>query len=216
MAAMSLLYRVNRLLMFTSMVLYVPLTLALVAALVWVGWRVSAGVVHWGPSAPVTPRGYAFILLFVVLLDLSIAGAAFALLAGLVKLFARFRSEPVFGVLLSPGPHKHFFELLERVCRKLHVRPPEECYLSPFSDTSISDRIVAQENGRVRKNVRTLVVGAGLLVHIRIDELTTILCHEMAHAKAGDTQLGWLATRFHYAMISAIYGSSQKHRNIRA
>ena len=53
--------------------------------------------------------------------------------------------------------------------------------------------------------LRTLVVGAGLLVHLRIDELTTILCHEMAHARAGDTRLCRLATRFNYAMIAAIY-----------
>lgn len=164
----------------------------------------TMGVVHGAPKVGVSYRGFAVLMFFIVFLDLSVACVSFLLLAGLFRLFSRFRDEPAFGVPLSREQHPHFFELLDRVCKKLKVRPPTQCYLSPFSEMSISDRTI-EEDGRLRRGVRTLVVGAGLLVHLRIDELTTILCHEMAHARAGDTRLGRLATRFNYAMIAAIY-----------
>lgn len=207
---MDILYRINRLFMILAMLLYVPLTLAVSAALLLGTYLLIMGVIGWLPKIHATPRGMGVILLFVVFISISAAFAALLLLLGLFKLFTRLRSEPAYGVLLSPQYNKPFFELLDRICKKLRVRPPEQCYLSPFSEMSISDRTVTMENGRVRKNVRTLVVGAGLLIHIRIDELTTILCHEMAHAKAGDTKMCWWACRFNYALASSIYAQAEE------
>lgn len=207
---METFYRINRLAMYLAMLLYVPLTLAMVAVLGLVLYLLGAWVMDWVGSGRITPRTFAVVCLAIIFVSLSAAGVAFALLAGLFRLFIRFRSEPVFGVLLQPAQNKPFFDLLDRVCTKLKVRPPEQCYLSPFSEMSIGERTVTDEDGRVRRNVRTLVVGAGLLVHIRIDELTTFLAHEMAHAKAGDTRFGWWAMRFAVALASAIAEQEQE------
>ena len=202
---MELFYRINRLLMFAAMLVYVPLTLLLAAGLGWGGYRLTYWAVHVLSRIRGGIYSYGMILLLVVAVDLALGGVAMALLAGLVRLFTRFQGERPSGLLLTGGSHKHFFELLERVCRKLKARPPEECYLTPFSEMSVSDRIPAREEGRGRRKIRTLVIGAGLLVHIRVDEFTTILCHEIAHTKAGDTQLCWLTTRFYHALVAAIY-----------
>lgn len=190
--------------MYAAMLLYVPLTLLCVAALVLIAYVLDTTMIGWLPTAGMRPRGMALLMLFLIAANVSIGCVSLLLLIGLSKLFTRFRSESVYGLRLQPAQHKAFFELLERVCRKLRVRPPQECYLSPFSDTCIADRNVTDEDGRVRRNVRTLVLGAALLVHVRIDEFTTILCHEMAHAKAGDTRMCWMAARFYHALVSAI------------
>lgn len=201
---MDSLYRINRFLMYLGMVLYVPLVLAVVAGLFLLIYLAFGAVVHGAVEGQLRPRGFAVFVMLLMFVAVSAGGVSLVLLLGLFKLLARHRSEAVFGVLLSPAHNKAFFEIIQRVCTKLRVRPPEQCYLSPFSEMSISDRTYKDEDGRTHRNVRTLVVGAGLLVHIRIDELTTILAHEMAHVKAGDTRFCWWAWRFKYALECAI------------
>ncbi len=113
---MDMVYRFNRLLMFLAMILYVPVMLAVIAGLCLGAALLTMGVVYGAPKAGVSYRGFAFVMLFIVFLDLSVACVSFLLLAGLFRLFARFRDEPVFGVPFSREQHPHFFELLDRVC----------------------------------------------------------------------------------------------------
>ena len=213
---MDTFYRLNRVLVFLAMVLYVPLVLAVVAGLAVGVWLLVSGAVGWLPEARLSPRGSGVLLLFVVFVSISAGGIALLLLLGLLRLFTRVPGEPPYGILLSPLRQPAFFELLGRVCTKLKVKPPQQCYLSPFDEMSIGERPLAQEGGKVGKNVRTLVIGAALLVHLRIDELTTVLAHEMAHAKAGDTRMCRLAWRFNNAMAESIVAQAREEAESQA
>lgn len=203
-------HAVIRILLVATALLYAPLTLGLSAGLCLAVYRVAELVAFNVPAATsISRRGYGVALLAMLVLSMVVAGMVITLLAGLFTLFRRWHCPPVFGMPLSRDQHPGFFDLLDRVCRKIRVKPPKACYLSPFDEMSIGDRAIIDEQGQTQRNVRTLVVGAALLVHIRIDELTTILCHEMAHAKAGDIRFRRLINRFHFALVSAIEAQYQ-------
>jgi Zn-dependent protease with chaperone function len=197
----DVLYRVNRLALYTILLSYVPGVFAVVAATLFGLYALALSVVHaFQAHHPPAPRALVFAG------GLVVVGLGFALLClvGLLPLFFRRVDEPPNGVRLNPREHTKLFALLERICKRLGVSVPEHCVLTPGSNAGICDLNVQAKDGTLSRE-RALIIGAGLVVHASVAELTTVLCHELAHAAAGDTRLSRLATRFLTSLAQQIH-----------
>ena len=186
----DVLYRVNRLALYAMMFSYVPAIIASVAGMVYGAYRLTSFVIQSWQAGEHPPLGA-----LALGVDVFVLIASLLLLFGLLPLFFRETDRLSPDFRLNMNQHPRLDALIKRLCKRLNVRPPDACYLHPFDNTGIGDVDIKDDNGSVSQ-VRTLVLGAGLIVHARIDEYTTILCHEIAHAATGDTRLHNLAQRF--------------------
>lgn len=194
-----LLYRINRLLLVGIMAAYAPLILATVALMCWGAFRLSIFAFSRGASP-----GGRILPLVAIFVDLTVLGVSLLLLVGLLPLLFKRLQPETDGIKLLPRDHPTLFELLGRFCKRLKTPMPDAVYLTAFDEMMIGDLTIVGPDGKRRKNERTLVLGAAFLVHLRADEFGTILCHEMAHAAAGDTWFGRVTARFFDAMQTAI------------
>ncbi len=201
MTQRALLYRLNRLALYGLLLLYVPLILATIAGLCGLGYWLTVHVLpqHF-PTEASHFRVYFLAWLLLGSYDLMALGVSLMLLVGLLPLLFREVKSPPTGMPLHREQHPVLHGLIGKICRRLHVREPDQCILSPSDHVSISDLTVQKADGSLRRGVRTLVIGAAFVVHLRVDELATILCHEMAHASAGDTRFGGVVHRFYRSM----------------
>ena len=204
---MGLTHRIAHLVMLLLVVIYVPFWLGVVGLLGYGGYQFSV-FAYQRAIAPNLPG--AALLIFAASLDLAVVGTSLLILLGLVPIVFRDVNEPVSGVRLEKGDHKTLFALLERYCKRLGTRMPDEAILTPFGETRIREVAVGDEKGTVRRNVRTLVIGAAHVVHLRVDEFGTILCHELAHAATGDTRFFRRIERFFNSMAAALYLTSDE------
>lgn len=197
----DLLYRLNRLALYALLLLYVPLVLG-VAAGVLVGlfyldrYLIRAILAGEGPSA----------LVVIAVAVASLVGLVFAglCLFGLLPLFFRRVDDPPNGLRLNARENPKLFALLERIGKRLGTPTPDQCLVGPTAQTYIADLALETEGGAVSRE-RAIVLGAALIVHMTVAEITTILCHEMVHAAAGDTRLGRLADRFQHSLFYQMY-----------
>ncbi len=197
----DLLYRLNRLALYALMLSYVPSILAAVAAM---GYGALC-LTMWGLRLCRTSSQLgARLLILIAALDIAVVFVAGLMLLGLLPLFFRDVQKQPYGERLDLPRHPNLHGLLQRLSKRLHVRPPDTCLLTPSDDTGIADMNIVGADGRVMRNVRTLLLGAALVVHTRINEFATIVCHEMVHAAAGDTRLSRLARRFHYSLVAQV------------
>lgn len=206
------LFRLNRGFLYALMLLYVPAVLALVAALLGAGYWLTSLYLQGAASSGSAFALLARVGLFVLVIDLALLVSSVVLLFGLLPLFFRRVESPTGGERLIRPSHPNFFGLLDRICKRMNVRPPDQVILDPFDNASISDIDEQIDDGSVNRDVRTLVIGAGLVVHLRVDELATILCHEIAHAATGDTRMGLFADRFYRSLVAAISGHAEDNR----
>lgn len=191
--------RLNRLALYILMLLYVPLVLGLAAGLLF-----GAGYATWWLLTSDLYVGLrARAAIFLLALDVAVLFSALVLVLGMLPLFFREVDDSTPGIPLWPKSHPNLFALIERLSRRMGTRPPEAVFLNPFDDAWIADRSIS-EDGRVRHNVRTLVVGAVHVIQSDVGQFATLLGHEMAHAAGGDTRMGTLASRFFRSMASSI------------
>lgn len=188
--------RLNRAALYATLLLYVPLTLALAGGLVVVCVVLVRYCGLWFIGLALTAVGLALLLLF-----------------GLLPLFFRHVDHDAPGLPLRDDQHPKFFELLRRIAKRLKARPPDVVFVEPCHAGWIADRTIVDRDGRQLRGVRTLCFGAGNVIDCNIDEFTTLLCHELAHAAAGDTWMARLSGRFFESMALAIAaaGGSGSH-----
>lgn len=139
----------------------------------------------------------------ILALDAVVLAASVLLLLGMLPLFFRRVYNDLPGMPLDLAKHPNLKALLERVCERLRTPMPCAVFISPFDDTSIADMYREVEPGK-RRYVRTLVLGAGLVCHLRVDEFATIVCHEIAHAAGGDTRWSRWADRLYRSLGTQI------------
>jgi len=194
----TLRHRATKLLLVGLMILFVVLVPASAAGLCYGGYRLTRAALHgW------TALGFglhAKMMLAVLAIDLAIVGVSMALLLGLFPLVFLRPDEKPPGKLLSRTEHPRLFTLIDRMSKRLDVRAPDVCLLSPFDEAFICDLVVVEREGARPRPVRALALGAGFVVHSRLDEFATIICHELAHAAAGDTRAARRIHRFYRAM----------------
>lgn len=187
----------SRFIVYTLMFLYVPLILALVAGMIWLGYVLTSTAVFIWRSP--------LILMLVLVLDATMFASCIILLFGLLPLILHNPSDHVPGIEIRESEHPKLFEVLRRIAARMETAVPAGFYLHHGRGASIAELLLKDETGRtVRK--RSLMFGAALVLELRADEFITILCHEIAHAAGGDTWLGQFSQRFYRSMILAIGG----------
>jgi len=117
-----------------------------------------------------------------------IAGVAALVVA--VALLPRSRPNEIHGLRLEQQEQPRLFALLERVSARVGVPLPDEIWLVPEANAFIG------RAGRLRRT-RRMGLGFGLMQVLDEDELSTVIGHELGHARGGDVALGpWvLGTR---------------------
>jgi len=166
---------------------------------------VAFGTVSWGDGRPLVLTPLRVILPFFILtIDVSVLFASAVFLFSLLGLLFRVGTSPPLGIPLQRTEHATLYELIDRLCKRLSVRPPDAVYLSPFEETGITDESVECMDGAAQRPARALLLGTGHIVRLRADEFATVVCHEIAHASMGDTRFASLATRFFGVMGQAL------------
>lgn len=176
-----LIYAAMLLLMIFYPLLIVAIAVGLSAGAVWLLFRL--------PSA------------WVIAMALMSIVTSVTLLASLALLFWRLQLPAPFGLWLRRDSNRTAFELIDRVARRLRITPPELVVILPGMEASISP-VDLEEDGRRRK-AHALVIGAQDVLNSNVSEFTATICHELAHAAAGDTRLGRILHRFYLSLVSA-------------
>lgn len=175
--------QLNRVAMVLLIVVYPMVVLALAGGLLW--------LCYW------------LVTLRVALL-LTGSTALFSFLMGVLLLYSLLllvtprRHEPPPGVQLREQANRALFELLKRVAKRLNAKPPALVLVEPGASASIGYFDIDDEHGRRREHV--LVVGAQDVLVSSAAEFTATICHELAHAAAGDTVILRGITRFYMSL----------------
>lgn len=196
------LFTLNRLLLYTVLLAYVPGVLVLAGGLVAVAYF---SIVWTFPYLVQMLTIGWFLIGLLGLWALSLGLAALLMLLGLLPLFFRELDDQPEGERLSPRQEPRFDALVRRLCQRLNIPPPDLYLLTWDDNASIGDLDYKDEQQRLIRKVRTLSVGAALVVRTRVDELATLLCHELAHAAAGDTRMSRRTHRFFQSMCTLVY-----------
>jgi Zn-dependent protease with chaperone function len=129
-------------------------------------------------------------------------------LAGLLPLICRYEPLQVSGIRLERRRHPKFAALVDRLGKRLVTRAPDLRVLNFGDGAGIADADASLDDQPVARRARLLYVGAGLVVHTRIDELATILCHEIVHAATGDTRMCKIAGRLFTSLSAQLFFNS--------
>jgi hypothetical protein len=211
-ALADLAYRLNRTVLYSLMLAYVPLTFLTASALAYGAFRLTQWTFHtfWG-----APRLGGYFVLLTIGLDLAVVTTIALLLFGLLPLFFRNVIPQPYGERLDPQRHPNLHGVVGRLCKRLRTRVPDTCLLTPFEHTGIGDLTFVDAEGVVHRRVRTLLLGAAHVVHTRAHEFVTILCHEIAHTATGDTWMSRLSYRLHASLKTQVElqdrRNTQKH-----
>lgn len=200
-ALADLAYHLNRALLYSLMLAYVPLMLATAGGLAYAAFRLTLWVL--GLSSVWRAAGF-YAAVFVGMFDLAVVTAVGLLVFGLLPLFFRTVTPKPYGERLDPQRHPNLHSIVVRLCRRLRTRIPDTYLLTPFEHTGIGDLRIMDPDRGLQPKVRTLMLGAGHVVHTRADEFVTILCHEMAHSATGDTWMSRLSYRLHASLTSQV------------
>jgi Zn-dependent protease with chaperone function len=192
----DLLFRLNRALLYFAICAYVPITLLLVAGMAYVGYTLTVWALRLRWLGPL--GWYAGML--ALLLDGFLLLLILAALAGLLPLAYRHQPLRISGIRLDPQRHPRFAALVGRLGKRLATRAPDIRVLDFGEGAGIADADVNLDDHPLVRKARLLYVGAGLVVHTRIDELATVLCHEIVHAATGDTRMCKIAGRLYASL----------------
>ncbi len=200
---MQFLYQLNRFAIFVMMVLYAPFVLAAAGVCFAIAYWITAPVCRTLFTGVPSLFGIA-VGLFVAVIDLILLAVAWRLVVGLIPLLFRDQDRLPEGLPLTAEVHPNLFQLIRRMAAMLGTQPPDEVVLTPCEEAWIGEDRVAVGPGTRRKRFRRLGIGAGIIVHLRISEFGTVLCHELAHAATGDTRLSLATARFFNSLEHAV------------
>lgn len=179
--------QINRVAMVLLIIVYPMVVLALAGGMFWLCfWLVTLRVA----------------------LILTGSTALFSFLMGLLLLYSLLllliprRYEPPPGVQLREQANRSVFELIKRVAKRLNVKPPALVLVEPGASASIGYFDIDDEHGHRREHV--LIIGAQDILMSSAAEFTATVCHELAHAAAGDTVMSRGIARFYMSLSLAI------------
>lgn len=169
-------YRLQVAVVLVSLLLFLALYLALVAASGWLTWRMI--------EAPLVGRG-----LYAIILKIGSIGAAGMLFVFLVKgLFKMQRDDRSDLMEIDPAKEPRFFEFLRRLVEETGAPMPKRVYLTSEVNAAVFyDSSVLSLFFPVRKN---LLVGLGLVNALNLSELKAVLGHELGHFSQGTMRVG--------------------------
>ncbi|MEV6814172.1 M48 family metallopeptidase [Micromonospora sp. NPDC051296] len=133
-----------------------------------------------------------------LLLPLIVALGAVAV--GLWKAI-RTKHEPAPGLVLDEREAPQLWATVRELATAVGTRAPDEIRLVPEVNAAVSEqsRLLGLIGGR-----RTLYVGLPLLQGLRVDQLRSVLAHELGHYSGSHTRLGAVAYRGRVAIGSTI------------
>ncbi|MFJ6194913.1 M48 family metallopeptidase [Micromonospora sp. NPDC092111] len=133
-----------------------------------------------------------------LLIPLVIALGAVAV--GLWKAI-RTRNEPAPGLILGEREAPGLWAIVRELAGAVGTRAPDEIRLVPEVNAAVGEqsRLLGLVGGR-----RTLYVGLPLLQALRIDQLRSVLAHELGHYSGSHTRLGGVAYRGRLAIEETI------------
>ncbi|MFD2767384.1 M48 family metallopeptidase [Micromonospora eburnea] len=133
-----------------------------------------------------------------VLLPLLVALGAVAV--GLWKAI-RTKNEPLPGPVLGEREAPQLWATVRELATAVGTRAPDEIRLLPDVNAAVSEqtRLLGLLGGR-----RTLYVGLPLLLGLRVDQLRSVLAHELGHYSGRHTRLGGVAYRGRLAIEETI------------
>lgn len=123
--------------------------------------------------------------------------------AALIARGVFFMKRPVFeppGPRLNPKDAPAFFAMLDEVAREANTAPPASVFLSPGADAAVSERTVHGVRERV------LVIGLPIFRWLTVQELRSVIAHELGHYLGGETRLlgivSWTRALFRSVLVS--------------
>ncbi|TCB97631.1 HtpX-like protease [Micromonospora zingiberis] len=133
-----------------------------------------------------------------LLLPLIVALGAVAV--GLWKAI-RTKHEPAPGLVLDEREAPQLWSTVRELATAVGTRAPDEIRLVPEVNAAVGEqsRLLGLVGGR-----RTLYVGMPLLLGLRVDQLRSVLAHELGHYSGKHTRLGEVAYRGRVAIGSTI------------
>lgn len=124
-----------------------------------------------------------------------------------------FMKRPVFE---APGPRLNqrdapaFFALLEDVAREVGTAPPATVFLSPGADAGVNERTLHGNRERV------LVIGLPLFRWLTVQELRSVIAHELGHYAGGETRLLGLVSWTRALFLSVLESTHRPHNQSHA
>src|SRR5579872_3948059 len=117
----------------------------------------------------------------------SAVGAGQAMVDFLKALSKRPQAMRVAAVRLYPTEAKGVWDSVAKVCSRLKVRPPDHVILDFDANMFVTDRVIDTYEGTI--SGRTLCISAPLLRVLTVEELESVVAHEMAHFSGDDLVL---------------------------
>lgn len=108
--------------------------------------------------------------------------------------------DPV-GIVADPAVETKLFAMIHEIADEMKVRPPDRVIFVPEVNAAV------YETGglfQLKPRHRTMLIGVPLLRAFRIDELKSVLAHELGHYANDDTKLGPLTHRSYVSMITML------------
>ncbi|WP_422736807.1 M48 family metallopeptidase [Micromonospora sp. WMMD729] len=133
-----------------------------------------------------------------LLLPLVVALGAVA--AGLWRAI-RTKNEPAPGLVLTEDAAPDLWATVRELATAVGTRAPDEIRLVPEVNAAVAEqsRLLGLVGGR-----RTLYVGLPLLQAMRVDQLRSVLAHELGHYSGKHTRLGGVAYRGRLAIAETL------------
>jgi Zn-dependent protease with chaperone function len=185
-------YRMQVALALLSLLLFVAVYLALVAASAWLVSRAF--------TYPLGTASKGTVLLKIG----AIAGSVMLFLFLLKGLFKRQQVDRSGYLEVSEAEQPELFAFIRRLCKETRAPFPRRVYLSPevnaavFYDTSFLSLVLP-----VRKN---LLIGLGLVNVLPLDEFKAVLAHEFGHFSQSSMKVGSYVYVANRILADMVYG----------
>ncbi|MFJ8581655.1 M48 family metallopeptidase [Micromonospora sp. NPDC093277] len=113
----------------------------------------------------------------------------------------RTKNEPMPGPILGEREAPQLWATVRELAAAVGTRAPDEIRLLPDVNAAVSEqsRLLGLLGGR-----RTLYVGLPLLLGLRVDQLRSVLAHELGHYSGQHTRLGAVAYRGRLAIAETV------------
>jgi Zn-dependent protease with chaperone function len=130
-----------------------------------------------------------------------------AVLVGLWKAI-RTKNEPAAGLILGEREAPLLWTVVRELAAEVGTRAPDEIRLVPEVNAAVSEqsRLLGLIGGR-----RIMYVGLPLLQGMRVDQLRSVLAHELGHYSGRHTRLGAVAYRGRLAIGATIERISRRN-----
>ena len=113
----------------------------------------------------------------------------------------RTRNEPASGLILGEREAPQLWATVRELAAAVGTRAPDEIRLVPEVNAAVGEqsRLLGLIGGR-----RTLYIGLPLLQGMRVDQLRSVLAHELGHYSGSHTRLGGVAYRGRLAIEGTV------------